>query len=285
MWGLLTVAPESCVGLSFHGQWVFIRRIDDEWLFSGAVAHDIAIADSSETEGENVLAGVDVVSPTSGDDIIGELRNIPVEGISQDVSWSRLVSARDETLELMPSLPDRPLVIRPESPVSILPGRYALFFVSIPIWFKFVAVRGKERFDVIDIPSRPLSNTWFGDPGGGELCYSLDAPLMRSAAQLVAHYAHATCNLIVRNGSDENLKFERICVHVENLNVFSSESRLWTNEIRVLFKGTDQVSQISIQKGPPQDVVKPRRLCEPRVPPNRSVIGRSFSFIRQFAGI
>ena len=268
MWGALPVSPESCVKLAFNSKCVFIRRIDDEWLFSNAV----------DVPGGNEDPAGDAARVES----LGFSHN---EAFPPDVEWLRLVSAREESLELVPTLPDRPLVIRPESPVSIFPGRFASFYVSVPIWYRFVAVRGKERIDVIDFPSEVLSNTWFGEPGGGELCYSLDAPLKRSVEHLNVNSTKATCALVVKNGSQEKLNFERICVHIESLSVFAGDSRLWTNEIGVLFKGIDQISQLNIQKNPPTNVINPIKMCDPRLPSNRSVLGKSFSFIRSFSGI
>ena len=261
MWGPLDISPQTCVRLCFGELTIYVRRIDDEWLFSNSPSSDTASRRDWETT---------TVSP---------------EELPPELDWLRLVGARNETLELVPVLPERPLVIRPESPISIFSGRYASFHIAVPIWFRFVAVRGKERIDVIDTPSRQLSNTWFGDPAGGELCYSLDSSMKRSRDQLAIDAATAVCSLVVRNGSEEKLDFERICVHVENLSVFQCGADLWTNEIKVLFKGSDQISQITIQKGPSELPDEPRLLTPPRVEPTRGVLKRSFSLIRQFTGI
>ena len=259
MWGALDISPQGCLRTRCGDLIVYIRRVDDEWLFSHSL--------EPEESGESAVSAV------------------PQEALPVDLDWLRLVSARDEILELVPALPDRPLVIRPETRISIFTGRYALFYVAIPVWLRFVAVRGKERIDVIDVPTRTLSNTWFGDPANGELCYSLDAPLKRNHDQLGKGLSTVVCSLVVRNGSEEKLNFERICVHVENLSVFESQGELWTNEIKVLFKGSDQISQISIQRAPPELAEKPRKLTAPRLDPSKNVLKRSFTLFRQFTGI
>jgi hypothetical protein len=130
-----------------------------------------------------------------------------------------------------------------------------------------------------------LSNTWFGDPSAGELCYSLDAPLRRSPLQMEDPSSTVTCPLAVRNGSEEKLDFERICVHVENLSIFEDDNgRLWTNEIKVLFKGADQVSQLTMQSKPPSDVPSARKLATPRESLDKNIIRKSFVFFRQITG-
>ena len=262
MWGPLVVSSGSCLTLRSGDLRVYVQRIEDEWLFSYLFSADNS-CDAQEAS----------------------FTSIDPENLAPDLEWNRLVSARDEGLELTPALPDRPLVIRPESPVSILPGRYAKFYVAVPVWLRFEAVLGKTRNVVFEVPLRLLSNTWFGDPGSGELCYSLDAPLKRSPEQLSVGSSNITCSLLVRNDSKEKLNFERICVHVENLSVFIDAEGLWTNEISVLFTGSDQISQIRIKNRPPEILSAPRKVTEPREEQDKNILRRSFSVIRQFTGI
>lgn len=250
MWGQVQIETDAQTILRYGELVVYVRRVEDEWRFSYRYNDPV---DSG-------------YAPEEGD-------------------WIRLVSRGDESLELAPVLPDRPLVIRPESPISIFPGRLARFFVALPLWYRFVAASKNSRTDLIDIPSRILSNTWFGDPAAGELCYSLDAPLRRAPERLKDRTTTVTCQLTVRNGSDEKLNFERICAHVENLSIFENDGYLWTNEITVFFKGTEQVSQISIQDRPPGNLPNARKLTAPREAVSRSILRRSFIFFRQFTGI
>ena len=260
MWGPLDIQPDSCLSIRLNPLEVYVRRLDDEWLF----AHSYDEADEGDIADQNAKSSM-ALPP-------------------QNMDWLRFVSARDESLELLPVLPDRPLVIRPDSPVAIFPERVARIFVSVPVWFRFVAVLGKSRTNVIDFPSRMLSNTWFGDPASGELCYSLDAPLTRSPEQVRFGASSVTCILVVRNSSEEKLDFERICVHVENLSIFEDGEKLWTNEVEVAFKGTDQISQIDIQDRPPSDLPDAKKITQPRVVLNSNILRRSYSFIRQFTG-
>ncbi len=250
MWGALGVESEG-TKLELGKLEVYIRRVEDEWRF----------AYSHQEE-----AGPGRVHP---------------EEIEE---WIRFITTGEESLELSPVLPDRPLVIRPESPVSIFPNRYASFYVAIPAWYRFTSISKGSRTNLIDIPSRNLSNTWFGDPSAGELCYALDAPLRRHSSRL--EDGAVTCSLAVRNGSGEKLDFERICVHVENLSIFADDDeRLWTNEIQVLFKGADQISQLIIRDSSPGDGTASRKLTLPRVTPNKNLLRRSFNFFRSFTEI
>jgi len=260
MWGPLDIRTDTCLNIKLERLSVHVQRLGDEWLF----AHSYADPDQDANEHEDTV--VDSSEPP------------------EETSWLRFVNTREESLELTPVLPDRPLVIRPESPISIFPERFARFYVSVPVWLRFTAVHGVSRTDIIDIPSRMLSNTWFGDPAGGELCYSLDAPLRRTPDNLYFESSSVTCVLVVRNSSSEKLNFERIRVHVENLSIFEENEKFWTNEIRVVYKGADQVSQIDIMDRPSDDLHDARKIADPRVIPDRNILRRSYTFFRHITG-
>ncbi len=260
MWGDLVVPKNACINLHCDDLDVYIRQVDDEWLFARTFGEK---SDDGSSDTVTILQSVQTPS---------------------DLVWFRVITGKKEKLEVTPVLPDRPLVIRPESPVLLLPGRHAQFYIALPVWLSFAAVSGKTKTVIQEIALKSLSNTWFGDQGSGEFCYSLDSPLMRIPDQLHAGSSRVICPLIVRNGSKEKLDFERICVHVENLSIFRDGDDLWTNEIKMLFTGGDQISQITVQNEPPKNLPNALRISGPREVHNRNVIRRSFGFIRQFAG-
>jgi len=69
------------------------------------------------------------------------------------------------------------------------------------------------------------------------------------------------------------------------MQLYQSESRLWTNEVRVVYRGADQVSQLDFANGPP-DFVEDSRIVSPsRQPLDRSLLKRSFNLIRELTGI
>ena len=259
MWGKVEI-PDGVAALYTAGTCrMFVQRCGDEWLIS------------NEYQGDRGQTG-------DGEWQIG------IDALPEELSWKRYVTGTDTPLELLPALPDRPLVIRPEAPISVLPRRNGRFYVSIPIWLSLRAGQPNKQMVVTEIPSVVLSNTWFGDPAAGELCYSLDAPLLRAPEALVGIADRAICTFVVTNGSTERLDFQRICVHVENLSLFTEADILWTNELNVVFKGSDQISQISIKPQPPAQLREPQPIAKPRTRPNNNILKRSFSAIRHITG-
>lgn len=204
------------------------------------------------------------------------------ESSEQEAEWVRYIGRVEDSLSVLPALPDRPVLVRPDSPIILLPGRQGRFYFSVPVWLRFLASReGKDQV-VHEEPTDMLSNTWFGDPSAGELCYALDDPLLRSYETMETSQLEAVCPLIVKNGSAEPLNFERICVHAEFLNLYRGDRALWTNEVTVQFKGADHASQVSMSPKTPSGttLITGRRLAA-----NRSFIRKSFNLLRQVTGM
>ncbi|MFW5744382.1 MAG: hypothetical protein ACOC2D_13990 [Spirochaetota bacterium] len=210
---------------------------------------------------------------------------IPEAVPEADLAWTRYVTVADDRVEVVPALPDRPVVVRPASPIAILPGRWGGFFFRVPLWIRFVS-RGEGRPSTMEeVPSRRLTSTWFGDLATGELCYAIEAPLERRLDDLHMDDAFAACEVMVRNNSRERLRFERICVHVEHMRLYDGADRLWTNELRVSFRGADQVSQLTFLPRPPARAGDAEPLSQPRIAPETGLLKRSFAVIREIAGM
>ncbi|MFW5689576.1 MAG: hypothetical protein ACOC1U_08385 [Spirochaetota bacterium] len=208
------------------------------------------------------------------------ISDVPVD----ELDWTRFVTVANDQVHVTPALPDRPVIVRPRSPIVILPGRWGRFFFRVPLWVRFVSQPGERQSTMAEIPTRQLASTWFGDLATGELCYAIEAPLQRRLEALELTQAFAACEVSVRNQSRERLRFERICVHVEHMRLFEADGSLWTNEVRVAFRGADQISQLTFLPRPPDRIGTVIRVCDPRIPPEANIIKRSFALIREIAG-
>ncbi len=201
----------------------------------------------------------------------------PDEAEPEDNAWLRW-TVGDETsmFRLLPTMPDRPVVVRPESPVAVPPSREALLLVSIPVWVRITA-GAEQRFVLREEPSAFMSPTWFGDPLSGELCYALRTRARRSVTPADARAHRAVCPVRVHNGWSAPLQFDRLCIPVDHLSVYTSATQLWTNEVQVTFRGPDEPSQVDCAVGAPAIEPIVGILSEPRSPTARSQLRRSFA--------
>lgn len=255
-WGPVQIEEGKTVAFRIGEVELYLGREGDEWLIAN----------------RKIAADEDGIASDSA----------AVCGLPEGVQWQRFIGPREDSLEVFPALPNRAVVVRPEAPVVILPGRHGQFYFTMPVWVRFLSTHQKGDQVVLEQPSKTLSNIWFGDPVGGELCYSLGDPLRRDYTDMIGQHGVVICPLHLTNASLERLKFERICVHVEHLNLYRSTDALWTNEVDVQFKGADQMSRISLSDKPPPNTTL---LTERRVPSNRSLLAKSFSLLRQVTGM
>lgn len=196
--------------------------------------------------------------------------------------WRHYLSRESGPVAPQPVLPDRALVAKPDRSLTLLAGERAQFFLEIPVWFRMNA-GGERRVRVFEEPLSVLSNTWFGDPVNGELCYALATRLHQGLSSLAPSAWRAVCPMAVTNDSTTDLAFERICLHVRNLAVFRGAERLWTNGLAVLFRGAEQASHIQVSPGAPEFESDLALASSAREPAESWDIRRTFSRIREFA--
>ncbi|MBP7494385.1 MAG: hypothetical protein KA771_02735 [Spirochaetales bacterium] len=186
-----------------------------------------------------------------------------------------------------PAIPDRPLVVKPDRFLIILPGEIAQFFIFTPIWFRFtVGPLGRKISPrlLFEIPVFRMKSTWFGDPIVGELCYYTEARLFTDFHSLPEHPLYAVCPLRIRNESNTELPFDKICLHTEVLSLYGGENRLWTNACDVIFKGVDQATQVEPSKSPPAFEPKVRLLSPPRQASDVWYFKRTFNLLKIITG-
>ncbi|MCB0358057.1 MAG: DUF432 domain-containing protein, partial [Bdellovibrionales bacterium] len=170
-----------------------------------------------------------------------------------DVHWERwALRHKTNGIKVAPALPDRSLVVKPDTPFRMLPGVHAKVYVLVPVWVNVFAA-AKDNPLITTYPSVRLSDTWFGNPMEGEQCYWLSSPAKRSVAvdELAEHLV--ICPVSLKNSSGEQLLVEKLCLRVRWLSLFDSEGQLWANETRVSWRGTNDMSRVTVANGAPSD--------------------------------
>jgi len=258
LWDPITVKADTLYQVSFSTLTVWLKRSREDWYLA-----------SQRPEKETDPAA---------------LHEIKGAKPRQDLSFSRWVVGPDvSTVQFVPSMPDRSIVARPAVALKVPAGKDALFFMSIPVWVR-VVVQPPNGITLCELPTLILSNTWFGEPTSGELCYALRTRAMRSLEEIEKRPYTAICPVSIRNSAPKELNFERLCVRVEYLNVYRGRERLWTNELNVRFQGDEHSSQVTIGKGAPTFGGNLIKACEAREPVDKTILKQSFSFLRSLTG-
>jgi len=260
MWEPISVESGGGRCLHLGPLTLWIRHQADEWLLASETAS------SPEPQPAELLSQSDGVEP------------------GPDLDWRRwVVTGESPIIELVPVMPDRAVVVRPEDAIQIHHNSKAVFFVSIPVWLRVYVGKNKAS-KLCEIPSTTLSNTWFGDPMSGELCYALRTRARRELENGQTQPHCAVCPVTLHNGSTEDMEFERLCLRVEHLRTYEGERHLWTNGLTVSYRGEEQVADLVYEDKAPTYETVGGTLADPRQPVNRNLLKRSFGNVRSFTG-
>ncbi|MBN2655661.1 MAG: hypothetical protein JXR86_01270 [Spirochaetales bacterium] len=193
---------------------------------------------------------------------------------------SRFIAGKDAPIVLEPALPDLPLVIKPEMPLSVLPGLTFHCFVEVPLVFSIGTVKGKELYGLREVPVRNLSRSWFGDPWNGEVSYCLESPLHTSPENYMLNETSIYCPMHISNRSSQILSLDRMLLRVPYLSIYQGKKRLYSNGTRISFRGQDQISQVSFYKSPPDLDGPLKQVASPRQTDEARLLTKSFYFFK-----
>lgn len=186
---------------------------------------------------------------------------------------------------LSPVFPPRPVVVEPAHSFRLLPRAEARVFVRIPLWAR-LALPSADGRTLAEVPSVVLSDTWWGTPFEGELCYWLATTARREVPPDVFGPHLAMCPLRLSNRSDDELPVEKIALRVAHLSLFGEDGHLWADETRVRYRGVDEGSEVEITGSRPGEAGDAVKAAEPRVtPPRRGFRARTFSRLKSFPGL
>jgi hypothetical protein len=196
---------------------------------------------------------------------------------------------------------DRPIVVRPEAPLSVSPGERVTLFVSTPTWMVLSVERqrGARRGarpssetntvaqKLTELPLERPSDTWFGPSTVyGELCYALRTAGLLQLEALVRTPHSAITPLTIENKADDPLQFERVQVPVPQLGVYAdARGDLWTNAVRLTRESSGDLAAVAIDSGAPKTARGgSERLAAPRYDASRGSVVRAFSRLLQVGG-
>jgi len=256
VWEPIEVPPKKCAQWVFPQRTILVERIESEW-------HVLSLASAQRSGEARCSLIARAAKPESS-------------------AWRHYLHRDGGAVQPAPVLPDRPVVVRPDRALTLLPGQNTVFFLLIPVWFR-LSTTGYTPSRIFEEPLGVLSRTWFGDPLTGELCWGLATRLHHALESLPGSPDTAVCSLMIENESNVDLAFEKICLHVENLSVFRGSRLLWTNSLHAIFRGPEQTTQIEIVRTPPgyEEGLVP--VSEARSPASGWNIRRTFGMLKYFA--
>ena len=185
------------------------------------------------------------------------------------------------SLELVPALADRPVVVNPEEPLMLPPDEEITVFVSTPMWIRVVA--GDAASVLLDVPTHRPSDSWFGPSTiEGELCFASRTTARMNLENLPVRPHRAISVVRVKNGSAADLNIEKMKLPTPQMSVFvTAKGRYWTEGVTLERHGENEPAAVRFDQGPPDEAPDATLAAAPRSPSQRGLLTRAFAGILQ----
>jgi hypothetical protein len=187
------------------------------------------------------------------------------------------LSKTSNAITLTPTLADRPVVVRPEKPLQILPQDTVRIYVSTPVWVRIEA--GDPARALTEIPSARPSDTWFGpNTMEGELCYASSAFCRLRAEDIHFRANRAITQVSIDNQATTPLLLESLNLPVVYLSLYHHREThyLWTESVRLVREEGDKLNPVTLDASPPQLAGICEKLQGPRVEVTHNLLTRAF---------
>lgn len=198
------------------------------------------------------------------------------------LDWVRWALKEDiYKFSFLPCFPDRPIVIKPDYPFKISKGAEARIYSRVPVFVRVVPSDYPD-FVITEIPTVILSNTWFGAFTEGQLCYWLPTTARRSIDPEMFEQHMAVCTMQIKNNSQEELKFENICLKVERLSLYAKDEYLWADQSDITFQGEEKNCDIEMKGRLPVEAEGGKLITGPRTPIKKGFAELTFQRLKEF---
>ena len=183
-----------------------------------------------------------------------ELPIEPTEPSPKAIVTRYATAGKGEQLNVWPVLPDRSIVTRPESPLSVLPRNKVTIYVGSPLWIRLEEEHGDDDKPLADLPAQPAKETWWGpSPRIGELCYATRT-FGRVRLDEASRFPHRVMTAVaIKNDASSPLAIERLNLPVRRLSVYAAkDGRLWTESVTLERADDEEMAALDVGKGPPK---------------------------------
>ena len=133
-------------------------------------------------------------------------------------------------------------IARASTPLWIAPGSQVRVYVGLPLW---VEVRDADGL-LADLPLVVLSDTWFGTPLEGTLCYATRTWMSTLPGTLGLAVHRALCPVDVHNRGEDVLALQRLRIPAPHLTLVRRDGALWTSAVEVVRTSVEGESEVTV---------------------------------------
>ena len=204
-----------------------------------------------------------------------------VESVNADeiTSGEYFHSGKSNTLIITPALQFKPLVFKGIKMV-IAPNQRLTFFIKIPLVLQLYFSKIQEGNLLKEIPSRRLSDTWFGEPDSGVAAFSLGSEYQLNFSDVETLETETVCPVNIFNNWDQPLEVQRLIIKADNMTLFRKDNKIVSSVVKLEYKGQDSISAVSYGTSKQFHGDNPEILAKARSNDTKSLLKTNFHFIR-----
>lgn len=238
-WSELTIPLGHAVRIRLGPLAVTVARLENEWR----IQRDSVDGNDSEVSIE---------------------RDVAIEKLGPGANVTRYATAsKTERFRMVPVLPDRSVVTRPEVPLSILPRTAVTLYVGSPLWVRLL--QGEDE-PLGELPASPPKEAWVGSSTrDGEFCYATRTYGRLQLDDIALRPHRVMTTVRIDNGSTATFLCDHVSLPVRRLSVYGSdEGRLWTESISLERAPDEPFAKLEVAPGAPEEAGGARLLSGPR---------------------
>ncbi len=248
---LYTFAAEQTRHWRFGSLDLWVHRQQRSWLFAAASVPPTGVPTASD---ELFASGPDELDKP------------------EEVEWKRVVPRTMEaTVHFSPVMADRPVVVRAQFPLTVNPRAATTVYADLPVWIRVssgasTTTTGQDSAScgvaagefLYESPVKTLSNTWYGGPLTGKLCYTLDTTLHYDPELIRRGDIVAGCRLTITNQTRRPFSVGKVAVFANLLSVYRIGEGIasplpagyWTEDARAILIGDEELA-VGVGDKPP----------------------------------
>ncbi len=223
-----------------------------------------------------------LVATRDGRDPLAQEIALELPGVFAPPAEARLCryafSTTHPRLSLTPRLADRPLICRPEAPLTLLPRQQVELLVSSPIWVALAV--GEPLQPLLDLPLLRLSDSWFGPPTRpGGLSYATTTRVLTERSAVHPSPLRAITPVAVRNSSPTPVTLERLNLPLPMLELYHDrQGGLWSGVVKLEWERAQEV-ELTLVEGPPTAAAGGERVATARQAVSRNLLFQAVDYL------
>jgi hypothetical protein len=199
----------------------------------------------------------------------------------QEYTIQSFVLDRFDSIQLLPALPDRPIMFKPANDIHILPGKSAWLFISIPVTLDiFITCKQNIKSLIHKAPTVLLSGAWHGESDNGVITYFIKREAFYQVEESKTMEYEVICPYQIKNDSDALLKIDKLLINSEHLKIFSLGKNLYTNEVYMKFDGSNKANYPQFGKTAPHIAKSAELLTNESVAPTENLLKRRLIYLK-----